>query len=95
MIRSRIMPEPHPDIRGAIEAAVTPLREQLEHERRRAIVLSNKSRRCAASLLRRVLPSGSPRLKPPSYGIVSIRQTPITGKPSTGSRQRKSGLPLC
>src|SRR3954454_2067150 len=28
--------EPHPDIRGMIEAAVAPLREQLEHERERA-----------------------------------------------------------
>src|SRR4051794_16114533 len=28
--------EPSPDIRGVIEAAVTPLREQLEHERERA-----------------------------------------------------------
>jgi hypothetical protein len=29
-------PDPLPDIRGAIEAAVAPLREQLEHERKRA-----------------------------------------------------------
>src|SRR3954468_2125401 len=29
-------PEPRPDIRGMIEAAVAPLREQLEHERERA-----------------------------------------------------------